>query len=173
MFIIGPIWLIFILFLLSTPTGARVATALACALIGVLVLVGIGTAVGDANRATALENGSFDCRASVKADDKEIFKGNAWSYCIGQFGGEEQWQAYLDADRDRRDAEFAQRRADEEAATAAKDTYDGRTGPAEPEALKSPTCERQSHPASGGAALFARARQLYFRQALRLVLLPA
>ena len=45
MFIIGPIWLVFILFLLSTPTGARVANALVCALIGVLVLVGIGTAM--------------------------------------------------------------------------------------------------------------------------------
>jgi hypothetical protein len=121
MIVIGPLWLIFILFLLSTPTGARVATALACALIGVLVLVGIGTAVGDANRRTALENGLFDCRASVAANDYEIFKGDAWSYCIGQFGGEEKWQAYLDADRDRREAEDAQRRADDEAATAAKD----------------------------------------------------
>lgn len=120
-FIVGPFWLVLLLLCLSTPTGARVATALVCALIGVLVLVGIGTAVGDANRATALENGSFDCRASVKANDYEIFKGDAWPYCIGQFGGEEQWQAFLDADRDRREAEDAQRRADDEAVTVAKD----------------------------------------------------
>lgn len=122
MFIVVPLWVLLLPFVIATPTGFRVVAALACALIGVFVLVAIGTAVGDANRTAAMETGAFDCRGSVASNDFETYtRSDVWSYCSGAFGSKEQWQAFLDADRDRRDAEFAQRRTDDEAASNAKD----------------------------------------------------
>ena len=56
----------------------------------------IADLAADADRTAAMKAGTFDCRASVAANDYETYtRTDVWGYCSGAFGGEASWEAFL------------------------------------------------------------------------------
>jgi hypothetical protein len=102
------LWLIALVWCLSTRTGLKLFAVASVVLWGAFFITLIDLNRADADRTAALKAGTFDCRASVAAHDFDTYtRDDVWRYCSGVFGGEDRWQAFLDAADARRDAEGA------------------------------------------------------------------
>ena len=108
MLVIAPLWLILLILCLSNRTGLKLFAVASVVLWGAIFATMIADRAADADRTTAMKAGTFDCRASVAANDYETYtRTDVWGYCSGAFGGEASWEAFLRADDARRDAEDA------------------------------------------------------------------
>jgi hypothetical protein len=105
MLVIALLWLILLILCLSNRTGLKVFAVASVVLWGAIFATMIADRAADADRTAAMKAGTFDCKASVAANDCETYtRTDVWGYCSGVFGGEARWEAFLRAEEARRDA---------------------------------------------------------------------
>ena len=113
MLVIASLWLILLILCLSNRTGLKLFAVASVVLWGVIFATMIADRAADADRTAAMKAGTFDCRASVAANDYETYtRTDVWGYCSGLFGGEASWEAFLRADDARRDVKDGKREAE-------------------------------------------------------------